>query len=97
MKKIIVSSVLALAFSGLVGCQSGPSFDDVVAEAEKEMKVAKKMNYQWRDTGKILKQAKKAKDSGDNKKAMKLANKALDQAKMAQMQAKAEANPRIKF
>lgn len=61
------------------------------------MKVAKKMNYLWRDTGKILKQAKKANDNGDSKKAMKLANKALSQAKMAQIQAKAEANPRIKF
>lgn len=61
------------------------------------MKVAKKMNYLWRDTGKILKKAKKANSEGDTKKAKKLANKALDQAKMAQMQAKAEANPRIKF
>jgi hypothetical protein len=97
MKKIIISSALALALSGLIGCASGPSFKDVVAEAEKEMKVAKKMNYLWRDTGKILKAAKKAKDSGDDKKAMKLANKALSQAKMAQVQAKAEANPKVRF
>jgi len=97
MKKIIISSVLALVFSGLVGCASGPSANDVIAEAEKEMKVAKKMNYLWRDTGKILKKAKKAKANGDTKKAVKLANKALSQAKMAQAQAKAEANPKVRF
>ncbi|MEE8387999.1 MAG: hypothetical protein V3R65_05435 [Acidiferrobacterales bacterium] len=97
MKKIIISSALALAISGLVGCASGPSFKEVVADAEKEMKVAKKMNYLWRDTGKFLKQAKKAKANGDSKKAMKLAKKALSQAKMAQTQAKAEANPKVVF
>lgn len=98
MKKIIISSALILAVSGLAGCaSSGPSFKDVVAEAQKEMKIAKKMNYLWRDTGKFLKKAKKAKANGDSKKAMKLAKKALSQAKAAQMQAKAEANPRVKY
>lgn len=98
MKKIIISSALALAISGLVGCAtSGPSFKEVVANAEKEMKVAKKMNYLWRDTGKFLKKAKKAKANGDSNKAMKLAKKALSQAKMAQMQAKAEANPKVSY
>ncbi|MFV1996932.1 MAG: SoxXA-binding protein [Acidiferrobacterales bacterium] len=97
MKKIIISSALAFALIGLGGCASGPSADDAIAEAQKEMKVAKKMNYLWRDTGKILKKAKKAKANGDTKKAVKLANKALSQAKMAQAQAKAEANPKIRF
>lgn len=100
MKKIIISSALILAVSGLAGCagsNSGPSYKDVVAEAEKEMKIAKKMNYLWRDTGKFLKKAKKAKSNGNSKKAMKLAQKALSQAKAAQMQAKAEANPKIVF
>lgn len=95
MKKIIISSALAVAISGLVGCASGPSFKDVAADAQKEMKVAKKMDYLWRDTGKFLKKAKKAKADGNSKKAIKLAKKALGQAKMAQAQAKAEANPRI--
>jgi len=95
MKKIIISSVLAIAVSGLVGCASGPSFKDVSAESKKEMKVAKKMDYLWRDTGKFLKKAKKANSDGNSKKAMKLAKKALSQAKMAQTQAKTEANPRV--
>lgn len=96
MKKIIISSALVLAVSGLAGCATGgSSFEDVAAKAEKEMKIAKKMNYLWRDTGKFLKKAKKAKASGNSKKAMKLAKKALSQAKLAQKQAKAEANPRV--
>ena len=98
MKKIIISSALAIAVVGLSGCaSSGPSFKDVSAEAQKEMKVAKKMNYLWRDASKILKKAKKARSNGTSKKAMKLAKKALSQAKMAQLQAKAEANPRVRY
>jgi hypothetical protein len=94
MKKIIISGAIALFASSLIGCESGPSYDDLVAEAEKEIAVAKKMKFEWRDTGKIMKQAKKAKESGDSAKAKKLVQKAIDQAKIAQQQAKAEANPK---
>lgn len=94
MKKIIISGAIAVFASGLIGCESGPSYDELVASAEKEMSVAKKMKYLWRDTGKIMKQAKKAKDDGDTAKAKQLVQKALDQAKLAQMQAKEQANPK---
>ena len=94
MKKIIISGAIALFATSLVGCESGPSYDDLVAEANKEIAVAKKMKYEWRDTGKIMKQAQKAKDSGDSAKAKKLVQKAIDQAKIAQQQAAAEANPK---
>lgn len=90
MKKIIVSSVLAISLGILVGCANGPSFNELAASAEKEMKIAKSMNYLWRDTEKIMKEARKNNDK-------KLAKKALDQAKMAQAQAKAEANPRVVY
>ena len=94
MKKIIISGAIAVFASSLIGCESGPSYDELVASAEKEMSVAKKMKYLWRDTGKIMKQAKKAKDDGDTAKAKKLVQKALDQAKLAQVQAKEQANPK---
>lgn len=94
MKKIIISGAIAVFASSLIGCESGPSYDELVANAEKEMSVAKKMKYLWRDTGKIMKQAKKAKDDGDTAKAKQLVQKALDQAKLAQMQAKEQANPK---
>ena len=97
MKKIIISGAIALFASSMIGCQSGPSYDELVAEANKEMKVAKKMKFLWRDTGKIMKQAKKAKAAGDTAKAKKLVQKAISQAKLAQQQAKDQANPKVTF
>lgn len=93
MKKIIISGAIAVFASSLIGCESGPSYDELVASADQEMSVAKKMKYLWRDTGKIMKQAKKAKADGDTAKAKQLVQKALDQAKIAQQQAKEQANP----
>lgn len=97
MKKLLIIAA-AVGVIGLVGCQTGPSpADSIIAEAKKEMKVAKSMNFLWRDTGKILKKAEKARDDGDDAKAVKLAKKALFQAQQAQKQAKAQANPRVRY
>jgi len=52
---------------------------------------AKKVGYEWRDTGKLIKKAEKAAAKGDNKKAIALANKARDQAAAAIEQSKTEA------
>lgn len=89
MKKSLIIAALTVAIGA---CATGPDPAPVIAEAEKEMKAAKSMNYLWRDTGKILKQAKAAAKDGDNEKANKLAKKALSQAKLAQQQAKDNKN-----
>lgn len=91
MKRAIVIAAAALLVGGCAG-MGGPSFEEVVAQAEKEIKVAKSMKYLWRDTEKFLKKAKAAKKKGDDEKAMKLAKKALFQAKQAQIQAKENMN-----
>jgi hypothetical protein len=88
MKKAII--LLAMLALGACAGNDGPSYEDVVAQAKKEMKVAKSMDALWRHTGKYLKKAAKAKDNGDDAKAMKLAKKALKQAQLAQVQATAE-------
>ncbi len=88
MKKAIIFAAL-LALSACAGTQ-GPSYEEVVTQAKKEMKVAKSMDALWRDTGKFLKKADKAKKAGDDDKAMKLAKKALKQAQLAQAQGMAE-------
>ncbi|HDH00251.1 MAG TPA: SoxXA-binding protein [Nitrospirae bacterium] len=88
MKKVIIFAAL-LTLSACAGTE-GPSYDEVVAQAKKEMKVAKSMDALWRDTGKFLKKADKAKENGDDAKAMKLAKKALKQAQLAQAQSTAE-------
>ncbi len=64
------------------------SFNATYEAAEAARKKAASMSYEWRDTAKILKQAKAAADKGDYKTAEKLANKAKLQGEMAVAQAK---------
>ena len=97
MKKTIVFAILALFIGTAPVAFSGESFNDVVKSAKAEMAKAKKMNFLWRDTKKILKKAQKAYDGGDKKKALKLAKKARNQAVMAQKQARQQANARPRY
>lgn len=97
--KLAIASALALS---LAACTSAPtkSLDDAnmaIKSAIKANGKAKKMYVEWRDTGKLLKKARKAKGKGDFDKAVKLAGKAERQAKNAVAQAKAQKNvkPRI--
>ncbi len=92
--KLVMASVLALS---LAACQTAPT--KTLADANMAIKaamkangVAKKMYVEWRDTGKLLKKARKAKGKGDFDKAVKLANKARRQAENAVAQAKAQRN-----
>jgi hypothetical protein len=88
MKKVILTSAIAISVGVLAGCASGPSFSDLDTQAKNEMAVAKKMKFLWRDTGKILATAEKTEDKAG-------AEKAIEQAKLAQAQAKEQANPAI--
>jgi len=47
---------------------------------------AAKLNYEWRDTGKIIKQAEEAMKKEDYATAVKLANQARNQGVLAQQQ-----------
>ncbi|MDH5230243.1 MAG: SoxXA-binding protein [Gammaproteobacteria bacterium] len=96
MKKI-ATLIAVLLFS--VGCAStgggmGSSsampanYDEAVAQAKAEIKKAKSMGHEWRDSGKMLKKAEKAHKTGDKDKAIKLAMKAKKQGELGQMQAK---------
>ena len=97
MKTIIkLEAACALALS-LAACQSAPtkSLDDANMAIQSAMKAngkAKKMYVEWRDTGKVLKKARKAKGKGDFDKAVKLAGKAERQAINAVAQANAQKN-----
>lgn len=61
-----------------------------VASAEAAYKVALDELYAWRDTGKLIKKAKKALKAGKDADAIKLANKAKRQAEDAVAQKYAE-------
>lgn len=96
MKTIIkLAAACTLALS-LAACESAPTktLNDAnmaIKEAMTENGKAKKMFVEWRDTGKLLKKARKAKGKGNFDEAVKLANKAKRQAMNAVAQAEAQA------
>ena len=83
-----------LTLGACAGMQSTQELDDTIAQAEKEVAAAKKMNYLWRDTENFLETAKQLKADGDIDGATKQAKKALSEAKLAQKQAQDQAKAR---
>ena len=93
MKTIIMFTAVCTLALSLAACQSAPTktLNDANMALKSAMAanaIAKKMYVEWRDTGKILKKARKAKGKGDFDKAVKLANKAEREAVNAVKQAK---------
>ncbi len=87
-----LATLLVLAISLTVGCAStteeaGQTNAAVataaIAAAKKADNQAKAAEYEWRDTGKLIKQAEKAMAKGKYDDAIKLANKARRQAENA--------------
>ena len=84
-----------LSFGLLAGCAT--TGDDTASAAAQAIADAKAANaevaalgFEWRDTGKIIKQAEQALADGDSQKALDLANQALAQANDALRQAEIE-------
>ncbi len=97
--KMLLASLLVTGTMTL-GCATAGSsgdYDTAKSEAKAAQKKAASVGGEWRDTGKILKQADKAAAAGDTAKAVKLANKAKKQGEMGYQQAMDQANagPRI--
>lgn len=67
-------------------------YDAAVTAAKAEIKKAKSISGEWRDTGKLMKKADKAASKGDFDKAIKLAEKARMQAVIGQEQAASQVN-----
>lgn len=98
MKKAILVTALALILGGCASAGKRPtSYEELYAQAENEIRIAKQTGFLWRDTQKFLRQSKVAHEQGDKDTAMKLAKKALEQAKLAQQQARDQANPKIVY
>jgi len=89
-------SVALLSLGLITGCASTDEASDsnaaeqAIADAKAANAEAKAVNYEWRDTGKIIKQAEEKLAAGDDEAAIKLANKAKAQAVTAVAQAEAE-------
>ncbi len=80
---------LAFLMTFLVGCAStteGPTADDAaaaIAAAKQANAKAIAENYEWRDTGELIKQAETAMNESKYAEAVKLANRARRQAENA--------------
>ena len=114
MKKTLVLCSLTLALTA-VGCSwwgndsaRTDEYNQLVTQAENEIKLANKTGFLWLNTEKFLKESKEAKAAADAasdrttkrkefENAMKLAKKALKEAQMAQEQAKNNVNPVITY
>ncbi len=88
-------SVALLSLGLITGCAStgdsdGITAEQAIADAKAANAEAKAINYEWRDTGKIIKKAEDKLAAGDEEGAIKLANKAKAQANTAVAQANAE-------
>lgn len=88
-------SVALLSLSLITGCASTGDTESVlaeqaIAEAKTANAAAKAANYEWRDTGKIIKEAEAKLEAGDTATAIELANKAKAQAEAAIAQAEEE-------
>jgi hypothetical protein len=102
MKKLVLLFSLATLLSACAGqpgtqpssATSSSAVDQAITQAEAEIKAAKNANALWSNTEKFLEDAKQAKADGKNEDAVKLANKAAKHAKLAQQQAKENANAR---
>ncbi|SHN90094.1 hypothetical protein [bacterium endosymbiont of Bathymodiolus sp. 5 South] len=98
MRKLLSITLTVFALSAQVGSVvANPEASGVklsgacksaISVASAENRKAKKVGFEWRDTGKFIKQAKKS----GGKKCVKLANKAKGQAILAQKQARDQAN-----
>jgi len=97
MKNSLLLAAVILALSACATAPEPADADKAIAAAEKEVAAAKQSGNLWNNTEKFLDAAKKAKKDGDVKGAIKNAKKAMDEAKLAQVQKMDQANPKVHF
>lgn len=94
----MISKTTGIIFSGLVFAMTGSiafAADNAkalsaIAAAEEAQKKASSVDGEWRDTGKIIKEAKAAQAEGKFDEAVKLANKAARQGELGYEQANSQ-------
>ncbi len=90
MKKTALLAVLTLAVGGCAThvAQSGQTVDQTIAAAEQAVSSAHKTHVDlWITTAKYVEEAKKLNSEGKADEARNLANKALEEVRLAEQQA----------
>jgi archaellum component FlaG (FlaF/FlaG flagellin family) len=87
IKPIIIIAASLIMISATA---RGAGTDDAIEAAEKAQQQAASVGYEWRDTAKILNDAKKLAAEGKSAEAVKLARVAEEQGKDAYAQYHAE-------
>ncbi len=86
MKKISLIAIISACFLTPVLSQAG-TFEEAVKQASIEIDKARAVNYEWRDSRKLLKKAEKLNKQGKTEQALKLVAKAKYQGQQAVAQA----------
>lgn len=97
MKSTWVLLLLAIVLTACAGSGRSSSYDDLYAQAQNEINVAKQMGFLWRDTERLLVDSRRAHEQGDKKLAIELAQEAIEQAVLAQQQARQQSNPVVRY
>ena len=108
MKHTLILCAFTLAFVGCASTVNKAEYNQLAEQAENEIKLANKTGFVWLNTEKMLSESREAMSASlaasdrvtrenEFSKAMKLAKKALQEAKLAQQQAKDNAKPDIKI
>jgi hypothetical protein len=98
MDVLAMRTLLVVALASVLGACAGTTttpddeFSQLAAQIEREIRAAEQTGFLWRDTERLLRDARSAQKEGRHDDARKLANRALKQAQLAQQQARAGAN-----
>lgn len=97
MRNAAIVALLGAALAACAGSGGRSSYEQVYAQAQSEIGVAKQMGFLWRDTEQLLADSRQAYERGDKKAAVQLAREAVEQAVLAQQQARRQSNPAVRY
>jgi hypothetical protein len=83
----VLAITMLAGFPLTLAADEKSDFEAALSDAQAARKKAASVGGEWRDTGKIIKEAKAAAEMGDYETAMKLADKAQKQGELGYEQA----------
>ena len=96
-KTLAIIAMVAVSSTTMAAASQEKQAHKAVMAAMSANKAAKKVNYEWKNTAKLIKEAEAAAKKGKFDIAKKLAMQAQKQAEVAQKQAKDQASPSVRY